>query len=154
MSIFRNFIWYYLTFTPELPKQRGGLKRAHRDYIYTEHSTVKYYFPYSLMWTLWTLWKCFITILYFIKIFQESCISRDIMNILPKNILRRMFRFRDWKLVMGKLCLDTRYGMWLFSPHKPPADALVAQLRFLCLEHETWHLEIKGTWKVSACIKS
>ena len=63
MSIFRNFIWCYLTFTPELPKQRGGLKRAHRDYIYTEHSTVKYYFPYSLMWTLWTLWKCFITIL-------------------------------------------------------------------------------------------
>ena len=63
MSIFRNFIWCYLTFTPELPKQRGGFKRAHRDYIYTEHSTVKYYFPYSLMWTLWTLWKCFITIL-------------------------------------------------------------------------------------------
>ena len=63
MSIFRNFIWCYLMFTPELPKQRGGVKRAHRDYIYTEHSTVKYYFPYSLMWTLWTLWKYFITIL-------------------------------------------------------------------------------------------
>ena len=43
--------------------KRRSQKSTHRDYIYTEHSTVKYYFPYSLMWTLWTLWKYFITIL-------------------------------------------------------------------------------------------
>ena len=139
---------------PELPKQRGGFKRAHRDYIYTEHSTVKYYFPYSLMWTLWTLWKCFITIL---KVHWN--ISRKLhfsghYEHFAEKYLKKNVPFSRLEVGNGKTLSGHTIRNVTVPPHKPPADALVAQLWFLCLEHETWHLEIKGTWKVSACIKS